>query len=92
MICFESIPKNIVKSHMKLRGICVKDMIALLNERGECLDIKSFNNKMYRGQFNAIFFIKCLKAMNVKNIELDFFEDPISTKNIAKCNTLEEKK
>lgn len=72
---FESIPKNIVKAEMKLRGICVKEMIDLLNKRGEDLTIESFNNKMYRGNFNAVFFLKCLKALKVKNIDLELFND-----------------
>lgn len=69
---FELVPRNIIKAEMKRRGICSKRMVELLNQRGETLDFKSFNNKMYRGSFNAAFFLKCLIVLKVKNIDLNF--------------------
>lgn len=75
MITYDTLPRNIVKSNMKLRGISSKQMVELLKLKGIEMDVKSFNNKMYRGSFSAVFFIKCLKAMNVKSIELDIFDE-----------------
>jgi len=65
------LPKNIIKSELKRKGLKVKDLVELLKPYEEELTELAFNNKMSRGGFSAVFFLKCLKALEVKNIRLE---------------------
>jgi len=67
----DDLPKNIIKSELKRKGLKVKDLVKLLKPYGEELTELAFNNKMSRGGFSAVFFLKCLKALEVKNIRLE---------------------
>lgn len=67
----ENMPKNLIKSELQRRGLKVKDLVEKLKPYGEELSEKSFNNKMSRGGFNAVFFLKCMKAIGVKNLNLE---------------------
>lgn len=66
----EDLPKNIVKSELKRKGLKVKDLIGLLKEYDEDLTELAFNNKMSRGGFSAVFFMKCMKALEVNVVRL----------------------
>jgi len=66
----EDLPKNIIKSELKRKGLKVKDLIELLKEYGEDLTELAFNNKMSRGSFSAVFFVKCMKALEVNVVRL----------------------
>ncbi len=66
----EDLPKNIIKSELKRKGLKVNDLVELLKEYGEELTEKAFNNKMSRGGFSAVFFMKCMKALDVNVIRL----------------------
>lgn len=66
----EDLPKNIIKSELKRKGLKVKDLIELLKEYGEDLTELAFNNKMSRGGFSAVFFFKCMKALEVNVVRL----------------------
>ena len=67
----DDLPRNIIKSELKRRGLKVKDLVELLKPYGEELTELAFNNKMSRGGFSAVFFFKCMKALEVKNIRLE---------------------
>jgi len=64
------LPKNIIKSELKRKGLQVKDLVELLNSFDEHLTELSFNNKMSRGGFSAVFFFKCMKALEVNVVRL----------------------
>ena len=66
----DDLPKNIIKSELKRKGLKVKDLIKLLKEYGEDLTELAFNNKMSRGGFSAVFFMKCMKALEVNIVRL----------------------
>ena len=66
----EELPKNIIKSELKRKGMQVKDLVVLLEAFGEELTEASFNNKMSRGGFSAVFFFKCMKALDVNVVRL----------------------
>jgi len=66
----EKLPKNYIRAEMKRREITVKDMCEKLVHYDEKLNIQSFNNKMSRGNFSAVFFFKCMCALNIKKVEL----------------------
>ena len=67
----EELPKFLIKSELAKRGLKVKDLVEKLKPYGENLTELSFNNKMSRGGFNAVFFLKCMKALDVKNLNLE---------------------
>lgn len=67
----EDLPKNIIKSELKRKGLKVQDLVEKLKAFDEDLSALSFNNKMSRGGFSAIFFLKCMKALEVKNIRME---------------------
>ncbi len=66
----EDLPKRLIKSELHRRGMKVKDLVELLKPYGENLTEVSFNNKMSRKGFSAVFFIKCMKALKVNNLNL----------------------
>ena len=50
----DKIPSNLIKSKMKFK------------EYDENLTELSLNNKLSRGGFSAVFFFKCMKALEIK--------------------------
>jgi len=67
----EELPKSIIKSELKRKGLQVRDLVELLKPLDEELIDSSFNNKMSRGGFSAVFFMKCMKALEVKNLKIE---------------------
>ncbi len=67
---FNDLPKNLIKSELKRRGLKVKNLVDLLKPFGEELTELSFNNKMSRGGFSAVFFLKCMRALDVKDLKV----------------------
>ena len=64
----DDLPKNIIKAEMARKGVKVKEMVELLKPYGEDLTELSFNNRMSRKGFSAIFFLKCLLVLGVRDI------------------------
>lgn len=67
----EELPKSIIKSELKRKGLHVKDLVELLKPLGEQLTESSFNNKMSRGGFSAVFFMKCMRALEIKTLKIE---------------------
>ena len=67
----ENMPKNLIKAELDRRGLKVKDLVELLKPYGENLTDKSYNNKMTRKGFSAVFFCKCMMALGVKNLNFE---------------------
>jgi hypothetical protein len=67
----DDFPKNIIKSELKRKGLKVKDLVEKLEKLDEHLTELSFNNKMSRGNFSAVFFFKCMKALEIKTIKIE---------------------
>jgi len=66
----DDLPKNIIKSELKRKGLKVKDLVEKLEKYDENLTELSFNNKMSRGSFSAVFFFKCMIALEVEKVEI----------------------
>ena len=62
----DKIPSNIIKSKMKLKNIKSKELAERLKEYGEEINELSLNNKFSRGRFSAVFFFKCMKALDIE--------------------------
>jgi len=67
----DDLPKNIIKSELKRKGLKVKDLVERLEVFDEHLTELSFNNKMSRGGFSAVFFFKCMKALGIKTLRIE---------------------
>jgi len=65
------IPSNYIKAEMKRKGLFAKDMIKLLKDYDENLNLQSFHNKISRGNFSAVFFFKCMYALDIKTVRLE---------------------
>lgn len=64
------LPKNYIRAEMKRRDISVEEICKRLLKYDEKLNIQSFNNKMTRGGFSAIFFFKCMCALELNIVRL----------------------
>ena len=64
------LPKNLIKAELHRKGLKVKDLVEMLKPYGEDLTEISFNNKMSRGSFSAVFFLKCMDALGVKEVKI----------------------
>ena len=63
-------PSNIIRAEMAKQGIKTKDICLMFKERGTKLDVQSFNMKISRGTFNAVFFLECLDILGVETLRL----------------------
>jgi len=66
----DDLPKNMIKAELGRKGLKVKDLVNLLEPYGENLTELSFNNKMSRKGFSAVFFLKCMMALEVKDLKI----------------------
>lgn len=65
------LPKNYIRAEMKRKDIAVKEMCERLIKYDEKLNVQSFNNKMSRGNFSAVFFFKCMSALDLNIVRLN---------------------
>ena len=65
--------KGMVKAEIKRRNMTVKQVCEILNqpEYNEPLNEDAFNNKLSRGGFSAVFFMKVMKALGVRDVRVD---------------------
>ncbi len=66
----DDLSRNLIKAELKRKGLKVKNLVELLKPYEENLTVQSFNNKMTRKSFSAIFFLKCMFALGVKDIKI----------------------
>ena len=64
------LPRNIIKSELKRKGLKVRNLVELLKPYGEEITELAFNNKISRNGFSAVFFLKCMDALNVKEVKI----------------------
>ncbi len=66
----EKIPKLTIRAEMKRRDISTKKICFLLkNDFGLHIEEASFNNKISRSSFNAVFFFQCMYVLGVSTIK-----------------------
>lgn len=63
--------KNILKAELARRGINYKILREKLMEIGVSESLNSINLKINRGTFSFAFFIKAMKAIGAKKIDLE---------------------
>ena len=63
-------PSLIIRSEMAKKDLRTKDICLLLKDKGINIDEQSFNMKMSRGTFSAVFFLECLEILEVETLRL----------------------
>lgn len=68
----EECASNKIRGEMRSRKITTEDICTRLKETFDIsLNIQSFNNKISRGGFSAMFFFQCMYVLDVKLISFD---------------------
>lgn len=61
-----------IRGEMRSRKVTTEDICIRLKETFDVsLNIQSFNNKISRGGFSAMFFFQCMHVLDVKLISFD---------------------
>ena len=63
--------KQILKSEMMRRGITNEALVLKLKDIGVKETKSSVESKIYRGTFSAAFFLQCLNALGIKNLNAE---------------------
>ena len=63
--------KGIIRAELKRRNLSYADLAERLTAIGVPENEKNVNNKIARGGFTAVFFLQCMEAVGVKNVQLD---------------------
>ena len=61
---------NLLKSEMARTGIGYEELIIRLQEFGVEESYKGIANKINRGAFSFVFFMQCMKALNITKVRL----------------------
>jgi 3-mercaptopyruvate sulfurtransferase SseA len=68
---YEVRAKNILKGELKRRGITYAQLAEKLGELGVKENERNLANKISRGSFTAAFFMMCMDAIGVHNVNLE---------------------
>lgn len=63
--------KGIIRGELKRRNLSYKDLADRLAAVGVKDTERNIANKIARGGFTAVFFLQCMEAVGVKNVQLD---------------------
>jgi hypothetical protein len=74
---WDNVALIIIKTELSKRHLTYQDLAEKLKAIGIEENVRNMSNKLSRGSFSAIFFIQCLHALGVKQLNLDdcFFND-----------------
>ena len=78
MVSWEKIPSIILKTELAKRNLNYKQFLEKFNKVIDSkMTYNDLKSRISRGSFSTIFFLQCLKAMEVKTLFLDevFFEE-----------------
>jgi hypothetical protein len=63
--------KGIIKAELARRNLTYKDLAERLQAMGVKDNERNISNKLSRGTFTAAFFIQCMDAIGVSNVQLN---------------------
>jgi hypothetical protein len=63
--------KGIIRGELKRRNLSYADLAERLTALGVKETERNISNKIARGGFTAVFFLQCMEAIEVKNLQLD---------------------
>jgi hypothetical protein len=67
--------KGIIRAELKRRNLSYADLAERLTAIGVRETAENVNNKIARGGFSAVFFLQCMEAIGVRNIQIDSGND-----------------
>ena len=63
--------KNILKAELTRLGVSYDMLVVKLNAIGVEENYNTVNTKINRGSFSFIFFVQCMKALEIKLVRFD---------------------
>jgi hypothetical protein len=63
--------KGIIRGELKRRNLSYRDLADRLEALGVKETERNISNKIARGGFTAVFFLQCMEAIGVRNLQLD---------------------
>jgi 3-mercaptopyruvate sulfurtransferase SseA len=71
--------KRLLKSELVRRGISNSDLANMLEQIGIEETKSSIDSKISRGTFSASFFLQCLTVIGCEKLEIEEYENQLST-------------
>lgn len=70
------IVSKILKAELAKRDISYPQLVEKLETTGLIIKVEDLRGRLSRGNFSAVLFIQCMRAIGVKNLQLDdsYFE------------------
>lgn len=68
---YEDLAKGLLKAELKRRNMTYAQLVSRLAETGLKEDEHNLRNKVARGKFTAAFFLQCLSAIGVRQLQLE---------------------
>ena len=68
---WKSNAKNILKAELTRLGVSYDMLVVKLNAIGVEENYNTVNTKINRGSFSFIFFVQCMKALEIKLVRFD---------------------
>jgi Domain of unknown function (DUF6471) len=62
--------KGMIRGEMKRRNLSYRDLAGRLEKIGIKETERNIANKIARGGFTAVFFLQCMEAIGVKNLQM----------------------
>jgi 3-mercaptopyruvate sulfurtransferase SseA len=63
--------KQIIRAELKRRDLSYADLASRMEEIGLRVNDRTIANKISTGSFSAVFFLQCMEAIGVKNVQID---------------------
>ena len=63
--------KSLLEAELRRRNVGYRELAERLTEMGAPDSERNLANKISRGGFTAAFFLQCMAAVGVKNLQLD---------------------
>ncbi len=76
------IVSKILKAELAKRGLSYIELVDKLSAIGVSIKVEDLRGRISRGNFSAALFVQCIKAMDIKNLQLDesYFAKHVSNK------------
>ncbi|MBA4760294.1 DUF6471 domain-containing protein [Sphingomonas sp.] len=74
---WERLVKNMLRAEMMRRGVSYEQLVIRLADIGVEDNVLNLRNKVARGRFTAPFFVQCMVALGVKELQIPTQDDII---------------
>lgn len=76
---WEDCARRILRIELARAGVSYKELSRRLEALGVVETHMNLSNKVARGRFSFEFFLKCMRALNVRSVELSEIYAPLQT-------------